>query len=108
MNITTIEVSAARCFNNPRENYSNLQPRVTMQAEIIAGEDPIAAVKELQLKAEQLVEDHKQNLLRSIEELYQLTERQAEMRGLQKTLKAAQDRLDDIRKAHPDLKLIGE
>lgn len=108
MNITSITVTAARTFNHPHEQYSNLRPEVSMVATLAEGEDPQKAVRDLQAKAEQLVEDHKQGLLRSLEELYQLTERQAEMRGLQKQLQCAQDRIDEIRKAHPDFKLIAE
>lgn len=76
-----------------------------MEASLDEGEDASAATKELQMKAEGLVEDHKRNLLKSIEELYLLTERQAEMRGLQKTLEGAQTRLNQIRTMHPELVL---
>lgn len=105
MKITNIEVSAGRTFNHPREQFSNLRPEVKMTATLEDGEDPAKATRELQATAEQMVEDHKQGLLRSIEELYQLTERQAEMRGLQKQIQIAQNRLDEIRKDHPTLQL---
>lgn len=105
MKINTITVTAGRTFNHPHEQYSNLRPEVTMTATLDDGEDATKAAQELQALAEQLVEDHKQGLLRSIEELYQLTTRQAEMRGLQKELKRAQDRLAEIRKEHPTLQL---
>lgn len=81
---------------------------MTLEASLEGGEDAIAAVKALQTRAEGLVEDHKQGLLASIEELHQLTERQAEVRGLQKELQRAQDRLNAIRTAHPDLPLLPE
>lgn len=105
MTIKTIQVTAGRTFNHPHEQYSNLRPSVTMTADLAEGEDATTAAKALQLQAEGLVEDHKQGLLRSIEELYQLTERQAEMRGLQKELTRAQERLEAIRKSHPELAL---
>lgn len=107
MNIKTITVSAGRTFNHPHEQYSNLRPEVTMTAELAEGEDPIQATRQLQASAEQMVEDHKQGMLKSIHELYQLGERQAEMQGLQRTLQSAQERLDAIRTQHPELKLIG-
>jgi len=81
---------------------------VTLEASLEEGEDAIKAVKALQTRAEGLVEDHKQGLLNSIEELHQLTERQAEVRGLQKELQRAQDRLHEIRTANPDLPLLPE
>lgn len=108
MKIQTIEVSAGRTFNHPHEQYSNLRPEVKMVAQLDGSEDPVAAVRTLQAQAEQLVEDHKNGLLKSIEELYQLTERQSEMRGLQNELKNAQTRLDQIRSMNPELKLLRE
>ena len=107
MKITTITVTAGRTFNHPHEQYSNLRPEVTMTASLDEGEEATKCAQELQARAEQIVEDHKRGLLGSIEELYQLTERQAEMRGLQKQLKLAQERLDGIRKEHPTLLLEG-
>ncbi len=105
MRINTITVTAGRTFNHPHEQYSNLRPEVTMTATLDEGEDATKAAHELQARAEQIVEDHKRGLLSSIEELYQLTEKQAEVRGLQLELKRAQDRLDNIRKEHPQLQL---
>ncbi len=105
MKINTIQVTAGRTFNHPHEQYSNLRPSVTMVATIEDGEDAAKATRELQAKAEQIVEDHKQGLLHSIEQLYQLTERQAEMRGLQNELERAQKRLEAIRAENPTLQL---
>jgi len=103
MQVTTIQVTAARTFNHPHEQYSNLRPAVTMAATLAPGDDPTASIKALQQQAEGLVEDHKQGLLKSLEELYQLTERQAEVRGLETSLKRAQSRLEEIRKENPCL-----
>lgn len=105
MNVKTIQVTAGRTFNHPHEEYSNLRPSVTMVAELAPGDDPSQAVKELQKQAEGLVEDHKQSLLHSLEELYQLSRRQAEVRRLLTELTRAQDRLTEIRKEHPELAL---
>jgi hypothetical protein len=103
MKVTTIDVSAARTFNHPHEQYSNLRPEVRMVATLEEGEEPASAVKLLQAMAEGLVEDHKQSMLKSLEDLHQLSERAQEVRGLQKELEKAQARLDAIRKQHPDL-----
>lgn len=105
MKINTITVTAGRTFNHPHEQYSNLRPEVSMTATLDDGEDAAKATRELQAKAEQIVEDHKRGLLTSIEELYQLTERQAEMRGLQQELERAQKRLESIRSENPTLQL---
>lgn len=105
MNINTITVTAGRTFNHPHEQYSNLRPEVTMTATLEAGEDAGKAIRELQAKAEQIVEDHKRGLLTSIEELYRLTEQQAEIRGLQQELERAQRRIESIRSENPMLQL---
>lgn len=104
MQITEITVSAGRTFNHPRENFSNLRPQVTLKATIQPGEDSEEAVRVLQAKAESMVEDHKNSMLKSIDELYQLSEAQSELVGLEDTLRRAQTRLDEIRSKHPQLK----
>ncbi len=103
MKIRHVKVSAGRTFNHPHEQYSNLRSDAILEADIDEGEDAIGCAKALQAKVEELAEDHKQHLLRTIEELYELGERTAEMRGLQKQLTAAQLRLDEIRGKHPEL-----
>ena len=105
MNITEIVVSTGRTFNNPHEQFSNLRPEVSLKAVLSEGEDPLEATKRLQSIAEGLVEDHKQGLLKSLDQLNELTTRQAEMRGLQKELERTQARLDFIRGEHPELQL---
>lgn len=105
MTIKTITIQAGRCFNHPYEQYSNLRPEITLHADLADGDDPIACAKELQQQAETLVEDHKRTMLRSIEELHRLTERQAEMRRLGDEMKRVQTRLDEIREEHPQLEL---
>lgn len=105
MKIQTITVTAGRTFNHPHEDYSNLRPSVTMTATLDDGEDPHVATRDLQQRAEGLVEDHKRSLLHSIEDLYQLTERQAEVRGLEEQLKRTQSRLNQIRTENPALQL---
>jgi hypothetical protein len=107
MKIHEVIVTAGRTFNHPHEDYSNLRPEVTLKATLDEGDDAEACTKALQARAEGLVEDHKNGLLKSIEELYQLTTKQAEMRGLQRQLSAAQNRLEQIRKEHPTLQLEG-
>lgn len=105
MTITEIQVTAGRTFNHPHESFSNLRPSVTLRATLTDGDDPLNASRELQKQAEGLVEDHKRQLLSSLEELYQLAERQAEMRGLQKELERAQSRLNTLRASHPELQI---
>ena len=101
MEITEITVSAGRTFNHPYETYSNLRPNVTIKANLAPGEDAQKVIKDLQALAEKSVEDHKQGLLRSLEELNNLTERQREMTTLADQLTRNQRRLEEIRKEYP-------
>ncbi len=106
MKIVEVNVSAGRTFNHPHESYSNLRPSVNFKATLEEGDDPISVTKDLQRQAEQLVEDHKQNMLKSLEDLYDLTERQREMTTLEQQLGRAQSRLDEIRKTYPKLQSL--
>lgn len=105
MKIKAITVTAGRTFNHPHEQYSNLRPEIVLTADLDESDDAGACAKALQARAEGLVEDHKQGMLQSIEELYQLSQRQAEVRGLQHELERAQNRLEEIRKQNPALQL---
>lgn len=107
MKINEITVSAGRTFNHPYEDYSNLRPSVTIKASLDDGDDPEKVLSDLQAKAEKSVEDHKQNLLHSLEELHYLSEAQRDMTTLAEQIERSQKRLDEIRKAHPQLKLPG-
>ena len=104
MNITKITVTAARTFNHPNEQYSNLRPEVTMTATLAPGEDASAATKQLQQQAEGLVEDYKRNLIQSIEELEQMRRNQQEVTELNRQLERAQARLTALR-ANPSAQL---
>lgn len=108
MQVTEIVVSAGRTFNHPFEQYSNLRPQVTIKATLQDGDDPDKAAMALQAKAEKLVEDHKANLLKQIEELYHLSQARQEMADLEKRLKDSQRRITDIRENNPQLVLPGE
>ena len=108
MTITRIQVTAGRTFNHPYEQFSNLRREVGLEASLAEGDNPIDSTKELQARAEGLVEDHKQGILKSLHELNQLHEHAAEVRGLQHELTKAQHRLDALRAEHPELKLLSE
>lgn len=107
MKIAEITVSAGRTFNHPYEDYSNLRPNVTIRATLDEGDDPEKVLAELQAKAEKSVEDHKQNLLHSLEELHFLTQAQRDYTSLAEQIERSQRRLDEIRRAHPQLELPG-
>lgn len=101
MKITSINVTAGRTFNHPYEDYSNLRPELKLTAELEEGEDPVEAVRNLQARAEGLMEDHKNSMLKNLEELHHLSQAQAEAQGLENSLRRSAERLDALRKEHP-------
>ena len=105
MKVTEIIVSAGRTFNHPYEGYSNLRPQITVKASLEDGEDPAIAVKELQGKAEKLVEDHKQNMLQTLHELHHLSTAKQEIYDVERKLADLNVRLGDLRKENPQLAL---
>lgn len=97
MKVQTIKVSAGRTFNHPYESYSNLRPHVQLTATVDDGDDVNACAKALQAQAETLVEDHKQNMLRSLETLRRLDSRAKEMARLGQLVKDSQEALERYR-----------
>lgn len=69
--ITEVIVSAGRTFNDPYESYANFKPGLTLKAALGPGEDPLEVAKVLQAKAEQLMDEHKQAVLRKAQEEYE-------------------------------------
>lgn len=106
MEVKEIIVSAGRTFNHPFEEYANLKPHITIKAEIVAGDDWQKETLKLQAIAEGLIEDHKQMMLKQITDLYELTEKQRELASLERGMRQAQSRLEEIRKLHPQLQLV--
>jgi hypothetical protein len=103
MKINQITVSAGRTFNHPYEQYSNLKPSVCLVATLDESDNPESCAKDLQARAEKLVEDHKSILLQQVKELYDLSQQQSEMVDLAQQLRRAQSRIDEIRKKNPVL-----
>jgi hypothetical protein len=97
MKVTEITVVAARTFNHPREQYSNLRPSVAIKASLAEGENFEIAINQLQAKAEKSVEDHKMLMLNQIEDLYRLGVRQRQIADLEQTILKAQADLDSLR-----------
>lgn len=107
MKVIEVNVSAGRVVPHPFVSYANLKPQVSVKAIIEDGEDWQKITKELQAHAEQLVEDHKDNLIKQLEELEELSQRQREVAKLSDGIREAQRRLDNIREQYPQLALAG-
>jgi uncharacterized protein YbaR (Trm112 family) len=107
MQITEINVSAGRVVSHPVEQYSNLKPMVSLKAVLNEGDDYEQCVKDLQAKAEGLVEDHANQLKKHIRDMHYLSEKEREAKRLEDSIAAGQKRLADIRSEIP-LMLSGE
>ncbi len=97
MKITEIIVGAGRTFNHPYQQFANLRPGVTFRAAIEEGEDPEKATKDLQARAESLVEDHKNHLLDSLHKLHLMEQYESKVASLQDQIREAQDELEELR-----------
>jgi len=64
--ITKVTVSASSSFNHPHEQYANFKPFVSLEAELAEGDDHYRVVKELQDRAETLVQSQKESILADI------------------------------------------
>jgi hypothetical protein len=95
--VREITVSAGRTFNHPYETYSKLKPFVSVTATMDDGEDFVAVTKQLQAQAEELVEDHKNHMLKSLHDLNDLSEKHVKARRLSATIESAQRELNRIR-----------
>lgn len=105
MKVVEITIHAGRTFNHPYEDYSNLRPSVTLRALLEEGEDYEKAVKDLQARAERMIEDHKNNMLSSLKELHTIEMYQDDVANLEDQIRRAQARLNEIRKENPQLRL---
>lgn len=103
MEITEVKVSAGRTFNHPYESYSNLRCDVHLSARVQEGEDGMQAARELQARAEELCEGHKVALLKNIEDLQQFARTQSEVSELERRIRQANDRLNELKKSTPGL-----
>lgn len=101
--VKEITVSAGRTFNHPYESYSNLKPFVSVTATLDDGEDFVGVTKQLQAQAEELVEDHKNHMLKSLHDLNDLSEKHVKARRLSATIESAQRELNRIRETTPGL-----
>lgn len=101
MKVTEITVSAGRVVSHPVENYSNLKPMVSLKAVLDEGDDYEQSIKDLQAKAEGLVEDHANALKKHIRDMHYLSEREREAKRLEDAITASQERLAEIRSEMP-------
>jgi hypothetical protein len=99
MKLTEVKVSAGRTFNHPFEQYSNLRCDVHLGAVVEDGEDGLACAKELQAKAEELAENHKQDLLKNIRDLQRIARANEEISHLEERMKQADERLKELRRS---------
>lgn len=107
MKITEINVHAGRVIPHPTTSYSNLKPGISYKAVLEEGEDATEATKALQAKAESLLEDHCRHMVNCIQELEELSRKQARIASLQSAIERAQRDLDDVRNGMAPLEING-
>jgi hypothetical protein len=67
MKITNIVVRTGRTMPHPHIGYANLRTDITMNAELIDGEDAEACIRELQIKANAAVDTDMQRMIEACE-----------------------------------------
>lgn len=107
MQVTQIKVSAGRTFNHPFESYSNLRCDVHLDAKLDEGDDPKSATQALQAQAEELAESHKQDLLKQIHSLEQLTRANDQITALEERIAQAQRQVEQLRQTRAALTVTG-
>ena len=105
MKITEVIVSAGRTVQHPVESYANLKPFVTLKAALDEGDDYEQITKDLQAKAEGLVEDHANSLKKHLRDMHYLSEKQRELARLEDSLSATQKRIAEVRSEMPLMSL---
>jgi hypothetical protein len=100
MKITEITVHASRTLPHPIENYANIRPSVTLKADLFEGDDSVECVKNLQRKAEMLVEEHSVMLRSAIEERDILEREAQEIRSLNDAIHRQTQRLGELKEKH--------
>lgn len=113
MQIKTITVRAGRVLSHPTEEYANIRPSIELVAEIDQGEDFKQATKQLQAQAEQLVEEHANQLIESLRDQYELDRSQRRLAALEGELLRKQSELKEEREAfnnrfNPQPALVGD
>lgn len=63
MKIVRVSVHSGHVFNNPTENYSNFNIGLTIEAELHDGDLPEAIIHSLQIQADALVQQHRQQII---------------------------------------------
>jgi hypothetical protein len=99
MKIHNIHVSAGRTFNHPFEQYSNFRCDVQLQAGLEPDEDPVAATQALQAQVEKIAEDHKQDLLKNIRKLQEISRANEEISELERRTDMALNRIKELRRS---------
>lgn len=100
MRITEITVHASRTLPHPTEQYANFRPSVTLRADLIDGDDPTLCVKDLQRKAEMLVEEHALLLRSSLMACDVMQKEADEIQALDTTIHRQTQRLEELKERH--------
>lgn len=94
--VRTITATAGRTAPHPFENYANLRADVTMEAELLPGEDPEREAERLTLRAAGLVDRHLDMLANDLKLANELRHEADQAATLRRQIKQAQATLERI------------
>lgn len=66
MRMTKITVHGGRTFNHPTEPYANFRPGLSVEAEILEGENWEEKATQLQTRVEVFLDAHKERILKQL------------------------------------------
>lgn len=101
--ITKVTVSASSGFNHPHEQFSNFKPFVSLEAELNEGDDYYQVAKELQARAETLVQSHKEEILEDLERIERIEQAKRDLEFAKQQHQRYQDNADVVAQREKDL-----
>lgn len=93
MKIRSITVTAGRVLPHPLQDYANIRPELTLQADLEEGENAEAAARALQGKAESLLEQHAADLSKFLKDQEARRQRAVELRDIRDRIQRDKERL---------------
>ena len=97
MIVTQITIRAGRTFNHPHEQFSNLRCDVEATATVAENESAADAIKLLQSRLEEAVEEHKNKMLTDIRFLKQKAELEKSIAKAEREIQEREQYLKSMR-----------
>lgn len=98
MKIQAINVKASRTLPHPSYSYANYKTELELSAQLDDGDDVHECTKQLQCKAESMVEEHAAELRQSIGEFHRVVTARQQVPQLENKISQLQDELERVKK----------